>query len=484
MVQDVVIAAYRWLVTICGYLWQLLPLLLVAGVATGLLVLAWRRWDPEGSAKFGTDLKRISGRAAWIGVLALVTASFAGALVQSAKVVQVRRDTVREAEASRTNDPNLSGVVQFAPSVGIIEEKTYSRVMTLPPDFLNRVSVEGVQILAPYLSDPSAEGVTKLADSFRRNGTDVIFERQVTRKDEIPVPADVANVKTDFKSVGGDSGRRHFEATFSAEYRFKNPRSEAAEMRFNFPLPQGGGILQGFTLTQGSNVIREADEHGLYVWTGNVPAGGSVTVNAKYTVTGAGGYNYVLGSERRRIGDFTFVAQSDNTLKFGRSGIFPSRLGSSDAEWKLKDVLTFQSIALVFPRADVDSEILDKTLSIFPALLVFFALGAAWLFPNRALLATIAVALAYLAIPMLSSYVPPNLATIIGALGAIAAGGFVLQDRRGWALSGLAGLMSAAFLTNEHGMLIGWVVAAAAVVVFIRWRREQASTEEKRVPIT
>ncbi|RYG22933.1 hypothetical protein EON82_15605, partial [bacterium] len=113
---------------------------------------------------------------------------------------------------------------------------------------------------------------------------------------------------------------------FDGTYRFRNPRAAEANIRFNFPLPQGGGTLQEFVIEAGGKRITDPDDKGMYAWTGSVSAGAEVVARLRYRVTGAGAYDYVLGSERRRIGDFRLVATSDQAPKFGRSGIFPTSL--------------------------------------------------------------------------------------------------------------------------------------------------------------
>jgi hypothetical protein len=41
-------------------------------------------------------------------------------------------------------------------------------------------------------------------------------------------------------------------------------------------------------------------------------------------MTGGGAYDYMLGSDRRRIGDFHLIATGAQQLHFGKSGIYPS----------------------------------------------------------------------------------------------------------------------------------------------------------------
>ncbi|MEA2554549.1 MAG: hypothetical protein QOJ65_2725, partial [Fimbriimonadaceae bacterium] len=223
------------------------------------------------------------------------------------------------------------------------QERTYTRRLTLPSYYTQRLGAEGLQVLAPYLLDPSAENVLRLSDSFKKSGRDVVFTRELTRIDELPVPTDVANVKVDFDHRGSASGQRHYEATFDAQYRFRNPKGEPANMRVNFPLPQGGGTMQGFYIEADGKRVTEPDERGQYAWVGTIQPGATVTAVAHYTVTGSRGFAYALGSERRRIGDFHMVANSSQAPRYAKSGIYPTKLSGSASEWSLKDVMTAQS---------------------------------------------------------------------------------------------------------------------------------------------
>src|SRR5207248_3239387 len=135
-------------------------------------------------------------------------------------------------------------------------------------------------------------------------------------------------------------------------YRFSNPRPVPEKMRFTVPTPQGGGTMQGFTLRVGPAKVVDPDQTGQYSWNGIVPAGGKVVAQVSYRLTGAGGYHYALGSERRRTGMFHLTATSDRPPQFGRAGIFPTSLSQDRAEWTLRDVITSQSVSLVFPRVD------------------------------------------------------------------------------------------------------------------------------------
>ena len=440
MVQDFVAAAYRWVLGTGILIRESLSLNLMSLLAAAIVWLAYRRSDPEGQRIFGGRLRAFGKRFGYVLLATVGVIVMSGILVQARKTVETRRQTIQFAAASRRREPNLSGIVQFAPVVAVMEEKTYTRRLSIPPYMVSRIGVEGLQVLSPYLQAPSAENVTKIVDSFKRSGQDVIFTRDLTRRDEVTIAADTAEIRVGFADEGAPSGRRHYLAEFTGEYRFRNPRSEQATMRFAFALPQGGGTVQEFYVQIGETRIVEPDARDLYAWEGPVAPGAQVTAKVHYKVTGAAAYDYRLGSERRRIGDFHLVTNCPQAPQFAKSGIYPSRMAGSCAEWRLRDVLTSQSISLVFPRADLNAQLLDKSMSMLPVALALFALGALWIVPARAVWAVIAFAAGLLAVPVMSAYLPPNWATLIGAALAVLGGGLVLRDPKGWIAAILAGV--------------------------------------------
>lgn len=475
MVQDFVNAAYRWVLAGAGLFRQFLPLIVFAILAGAAVWLAYRKIDPEGQTDFSKKLRKIGGRIGQTILLLAATSILCGTLVQARKTVDSRRGTIQQASASRRREPNLSGVVQFAPAVAVLENKTYTRTMTLPPDFASRLGAEGVQVLAPYLQDPTAENVSKLVDSFKRSGQDVVFTRELTRVDEVPVPADAADLSVQFRDEGAPSGRRHYDAEFTGEYRFANPRTATAPMRFAFDLPEGGGTVQEFYIQVANQRVMEPDERGNYVWKGDVAPGTQVVARVHYRVTGAAQYDYRLGSERRRIGNFRLVTISSQPPQFAKSGIYPSSISGSRAEWKLRDVLTAQAISLVFPRADLNSQILDKSMVMLPVALALFAAAAFWLLPKRALPGTVAFGVSLLLVPVLSGYASSPVATISGAVLAAAAGGLALGQAKGWIISILSATLTTVFLTIEHGGLAAWILAAVSVgLILARQPRSEA----------
>src|SRR5207249_11349161 len=88
------------------------------------------------------------------------------------------------AEATAKPAPHAPPIHQYGPSVAAIVERTYTRTLTLPPEFLQPLGADGLGVLSPYLTDPSAENVLRMADTFHRSGRDAVFTREVTTHSE------------------------------------------------------------------------------------------------------------------------------------------------------------------------------------------------------------------------------------------------------------------------------------------------------------
>lgn len=471
MAQDFVTAAYDWLLGITAVLIRLAPWIVIA-VALGFAIwLAFRKLDPDGYFVARPVYQRLGARARLLALLGIATTLLVASLTVGGQMVRSRREVIAQASASKHRDPHLSGIQQYAPAVAVVEEKTYTRTITLPSYLVERVSAEGLQVLAPYLTDPSAENVTKMVDSFKRSGQDVVFSRQVTRRDETAVAAEAADVSLKFANAGSSSARSNYEVESISEYRFKNPREQEATMRFAYPIPEGGGTIQEFYLEVGGKRISDIDENSQLVWEQAVPAGGEVVAKAHYRASGAARFSYILGSERRRIGDFHLASTSELNASYAKEAIFPNTLSGNNAEWRLKDVLTRQSIAIAFPRADVAGELVDKTIALGGLILPLLALALAWISPKRALGAAVLFGIGMLALPVLASYLPGFAAILLSVLAAGGLAAWYCSEVRERLLIGIAGLSLLVFLSVEHGSLALWIIAVAASVLAF-WRRQ------------
>src|SRR5438105_1668624 len=127
MVQDFVAAIYGWLLSTTDAVRQLLPILILAFVAWAALWLLYRRYDNEEIALWKPAAKRYANVAFRAIALALLVLILSGTIVQAKKLVGARRMALEQATASRRHEPQLSGVVQYAPSVAFLQDKTYTR---------------------------------------------------------------------------------------------------------------------------------------------------------------------------------------------------------------------------------------------------------------------------------------------------------------------------------------------------------------------
>lgn len=382
-----------------------------AAVVVGL-VLLWAADRERFTARLadGKLGKNVGG---WLA-FAFVSAILWLTLPKVGPIVRQERATQLESSYSSREDPSVNGVMQYGPLAAYVQEKTYSRTLTLPPDFLSRIGSEGVQVLSPYITDPSADNVLKLADTFRRSGSNVVFTRDVTKLDETPVTitkADV-NVKLNFHDPGSVARKSFYDADFDASYTFSNPLSEPVDGRFVFPLPDEGTI-RDFSLKVNGESVDQPDDNDKYTWNGKLDPGQSVTAVVHYRTQGGGSWKYEVGTGRRRNAAFTLRVTSNETPRFLRGALYPSRREGNTMVWELSNVITNRQVDLFFAgrgaAADAESKAfaylpfgLAGFLSVF--LLLLRSRGES-VDPTALLLGTIGFALGLLALPVLLLYV-------------------------------------------------------------------------------
>ncbi|MFC4453007.1 hypothetical protein [Deinococcus sonorensis] len=335
------------------------------------------------------------------------------------------------AHYANTADPETSETVQQAPVVTYLTERTYTRTLTLPPDLLRRVGTEGVQVLAPYLQDPSSDTIIRLRDRFSRSGNTVVFSREATQQVQEYIRLDSSRVVADLKFVGAAQGGRqsHYNATFTAEYAFTNPLSTPATVRFAFPLPVGSGTLSGFLMTVNGQTYRPSDLSEGSVWEGQVPAGAAVRVQVAYQHQGSRGWSYGLAQRREPVQHLDLTVRTDAPARFQRYSLYPTSLqttpfsSTQTLRWQLNEAITAQNVAVVFAQGSL-RETLAK-LHLFAPLAVLlgavllllwshtrrFALGA-----GRLAVAIVALGLGFALGGVLNSYLPPLPAELMGTL--------------------------------------------------------------------
>lgn len=421
---------------------------------------------------------------AWLLFAFAVLTALVGLQVVRA-AVNVRLGALENARFSSEADAGGEATVQPAPSAAYLSEKTYSRTLTLPPDFLDRLGADAVGVLTPYLTDPSSENITRLADTFRRSGRQVVFTRDATLQVQEPIRFEnsTINVKLDFVDPLQGGRRTYYNADFRGEYLFKNPLDVEARVRFVFPLPYGSGTLSNFELSANGEIVRVTDLQNGYVWDSTLPARGEARVRAHYRNQGARGWNYQLASRREPIANFDLTVQSGRPAKFARYSLFPTETrraalgGNSTLRWQLRDVITAQNVALTFSGASL-RETLAKVFAFAPAaLLLALAFCALWAWRRRlafapapATLAALGFALGLAAMGVLSGYLNAVLAGVLGAALAASLATFALGRAYLWPL-GLAALTPLAFLwTGNAGLLLS-VLGVLALLSILSTRR-------------
>jgi hypothetical protein len=449
-----------------------LPLSLLLGLAVvaGVCALVFGR---DHAALQRIDWPRVIGRSggyAAVGLLAVVGWAALGAALPLAREAIVWRES---AEATANPVPDASPVLQLGPAVGSIAERTYTRTLTLPPEFFQRVGTEGVGVLAPYLSDPSAENVLRLSDNFRRSGADVIFTREVTRLDEEPVPFEDSHVNVKFQRLAG----RAYDAEFEGRYVFKNSADKPSTTRFLFSLPEAGTV-RDLNVTIGAQAVPEPNESGAYEWKGELKPGEQREAVVRYRMIGANTWSYDLGSRRRRVRQFRLDVAPDGPVRFLRGSLQPTVNADKALNWQMGSVVTAQQIALAFPPDIVGRESYLQALSSLPVTFVLFLVGlaAAGLAlrqspdPGRMAVALLLFLIGLGTITVLASYVGPVAAVLLGPVPAVALIGRYLG--RGALLAAVpAALVPGTLLSAQHTGLLMLLLATITLAVAARLYR-------------
>jgi hypothetical protein len=448
-----VVQALEGLVTLFTRLAMPLAVLLgLATVAVGLTVALQRdsAWPQQ------ADWRK--NRANLFGILATMLVLVGGWTCLHTALTLAQQDIQwREAaEATANPVPDAPAVTQFEPTAAVLAERTYQRTLTLPPDFLQRIGSDSVGALAPYLTDPSAGNVLRLADTFRRSGKDVVFTRQMTRLDEEPVPFTTSQIHVSFRRLAG----RAYDADFEGHYLFLNPRPQDITARFLFPLPNGNTI-RNLNVSVGGHAVPEPNAAGEYEWRSVMHPGEQWEAVVRYHVIGARTWQYGLGSQRGRVQTFRLAATTGGAVTFLRGSLQPSAISRDTLRWDLSNVVTTQRIALAFPPDIERREAYLQALSALPTSLVLFLLGAiavAWRFRTKLSADSLAVALVLFTLGLWSA---PVVANYLGAVAGLlitpltgAFGAARLLGRRTLLAAIPAALLPGAFLSPTHSGLL------------------------------
>ncbi len=463
MIESYVNAVLRVLESFADRLTELaLPIAILGGLA--IVALYLRARDGE-VPKFRAAVP--------FALFALVFACGWTLLRVTRTVQQVALEDQASADATEKPTSDAPQIYQYSPSAVKVVEKTYTRTLQLPPDFAQRIGADGLGVLSPYLSDPTSENVSKLVDTFRRSGQDVVFTRELTRMDEDPVGFLRSAARVMIKRTED----RGYEATFGGSYTFENNDNVEREVRFVFPLSSNGGTVRNLSLKVGTDSIKEPDDSGNYVWVGKLGAGEQRTAEVSYSSNGSSAWNYDMGSTRRTVREFHLTVDVDGPFRFPRGSIQPSSRSSSSATWDLSNVVTAQRIALAFPK---DTSAQEGYLQSLTALPITFAivLAICFLVPVRLqtlsfsskvvalTLAAVVFGFALFAVPIVYGYIgwlAAFLCPVLGAVSLIPVLGF-----RTALLAIIAALVPTAMLSPTNSGLL--IVLIALTLAFMGWR--------------
>jgi len=256
---------------------------------------------------------------------------------------------------------NTTATVQQALTDTYLAERTYTHILTLLPALLRRVREEVVQVLSPYLHDPSSASIVSLRDRFTRSGQDVVFSRETTLQTQEYITLASSKVAADLNFVDAASGSRqsYYNGVFDGQYAFANPLSTPATVRFAFPLPRGSGALSGFTMTVNGQPYSAADLTDGSVWEGQVAGGAPVTVRVVYCHQGSRGWSYDLSQRREPVKSFDLTIRADQPAKFQRYSLFPTSVdrsafgGSQTLRRNLQNAITAQNVAVMFEQGSL-----------------------------------------------------------------------------------------------------------------------------------
>lgn len=420
--------------------------------------------------------RRLGGQiASWLAVGLLLVAGWAG-LKTTQPLARLDFRWRANAEATANPLPDAAPVYQYGPAVAALVERTYERTLTLPPYFLNRIGSQGVGVLAPYLSDPSADNVVRLRDTFRRSGRDVVFTRQTTALEEDPIPFSDSRVTIKFNRLAN----RAYDAEFEGHYFFQNTSQKARDVHFLFSLPEAGTI-RDWRITVGGKAIGEPTDSETYEWKNSMAPGEKQEAIVSYRVVGARTWSYDLGSQRRRVQQFQLDAQTGGDVRFLRGSLQPTLQSKNAVSWQLADVVTAQRLAIVFAES-LDDQLYLQALGALPASFVLFLVGVValgwWFGPMpsgaRVFGGLAAFGLGLGATTVLAIYVG-NFAGVLVApiVGAVLAMFFL---GRRFLLVGLPlALLPAAFLSAQNSGLIvlGLALATLATAFWMAGNRKE-----------
>ncbi len=468
MMENTIVSAARQ--ELSSLLRLLLSVAMPVAIVVGLLGAAWiiaRSLTKEKTEH--SPLLNFLNRSQIGGIAILVMVYLAGWGVLHQALPNAREAFDRQESAESTVNAEIEAEEfhQYGPTVSILAEKTYTRTMMLPPDFVQRIGTDGVGILAPYLTDPTTENITKLLDTFRRSGENVVFTREVTRIDETPVALDQSKIQVQVR----EASSRAYEINFKATFEFHNPSSELATVRFTFPVSQYGSMITNLKVQVGNEDVAEPDEKsGMHEWKQQLAPGESRKATIQFVKNGSGRFTYDIGSTRRKVRQFELTLDTKLPVRFVRGSIVPTSTEGSITKWSIPDALSAQQISLDFPAETVRRETYFQALGALPASFAIFSIllliGRQLLWPSlsfyRLSAAIGAFAIAIFSSVIFQSYVGHVGGILIASLLAVVSTLLVL-GRGPVIVTVAASLIPIAFLSPTHTGLCLLILAAGLV---------------------
>lgn len=412
--------------------------------------------------------------AGYITLGLLVIVGWAG-LRMAKPVARIDMNWRDAAEATTDSVPDAPPVIQTGPALASLEERTYSSTLTLPPDFMQHLRGEGARAFSQYLTDPSADDLTRLQDTFRRRAGRIVFTRRKSRVTEVPIPFADSRVKVQFEHLEG----RAYNAAFEGRYLIRNATAKPITAQFIFNLPQAGTV-RNLKVTVGDKAITDPDEEGAYLWSDKLGAGETREAVVTYRVIGARKWQYDLGSARRRVQHFQLDAGLDGAVSYGRGSLEPTAASVETLGWGLDNVVTAQQVAIVFPADTWARDGYLQVLSALPASFILFLLGACALGLRERRLpspVSLAAALALFgfglgATTVFAVYCPAVVAAVLGPVMGAGLATRVL-GRRYLLAAAPAALFPVAFASAQNSGLLILVLVLLTLGVVYRMERSR-----------
>lgn len=483
MVQQFAQAVDEALKQFGSFLMSAAPWLVLLLIAAGLAALVLYLRDREGLERLWSGVQPCLA-ALGIGILAsllLVLEVFL--LTVSKQLVLSRREVEAGSPYTAEAEAPIGTLYQYGPVAAYLRERSFTRTHILPVEIAPQATPEQLQqiLLSLQQYESRTPQAPRVQTKVERVGEQLVVTRTVTMFEEVPITFDRAEVRARFQIRQSRRGRPFHQLDFEGRYTFRNPLNQAVPSRFVLPLPEPPGTLEGFQLQVDGSTITEPNEYGQYAWEGMLAPGGTLTAVVRFRATQGEGWQYDIGSGRRRTGEFRLTVQADSPPRLLRHSLFPTERSGNQMVWRLQNVITSQRVELAFPADATAHETLVKVLTFYPMALVAFGgwvlllalLGALRVAPLRVLLAIVGVGFGFLMVPVLLNYLLLGWAALIGSLVAAGLGLLAFQARHA-ILTLLTVTTPLVFLVADHSglllLLIGLIGIAILWLTLMRYR--------------